>query len=66
MESEKMFLTIRETARRGPLTEYTLRTMLKQGKLPGIYSGTRFLVNYKRFIEIIDKASLENVHFPEG
>ncbi len=65
MECENKFLTIRETARRGPLTEYALRAMLKDGKLPGIYSGTRFLVNYKMLLEIIDRACLENAHFPE-
>lgn len=45
------FLTIRETARRGPLTEYTLRLLEKQGKLPCIYAGKKCLINYDRFIE---------------
>ena len=36
------FKTIRQTK---VLPEYRLRLMLKQGQLPGIYAGNRFLVN---------------------
>lgn len=45
------FLTIRQTAKEGPLSEYCLRLMLKRGELPGVYSGTRFLVNYALLLE---------------
>ena len=45
------FLTIRQAAKEGPLSEYCLRLMLKRGELPGVYSGTRFLVNYALFLE---------------
>lgn len=54
------FPTIRQTAKRGPLSEYQLRLMAKQGKLPGIYSGNRFLVNYKLFLEQLDVESYKN------
>lgn len=37
--------TIRQTAALGILPEHRLRLLLKQGKLPGVYSGNRFLVN---------------------
>ena len=40
-----MFRTIRQTAANGILSEYRLRKMLKEGKLPGIYVGNRFLVD---------------------
>jgi len=43
-------LTIRETAREGPLTEYALRMMQKDGRLPGIQIGTKFLVNFDRLL----------------
>lgn len=43
-------LTIREAAREGPLTEYALRLLLKQGKLPGVQIGTKFLLNYDRLL----------------
>lgn len=43
-------LTIREAAREGPLSEYALRLMLKQGQLPGVHIGTKYLVNYDRLL----------------
>lgn len=43
-------LTIRETAKAGPLTEYALRLLLKQENLPGVFIGSKFLVNYDRFV----------------
>ena len=43
-------LTIRETAHAGPLTEYALRLLLRQKKLPGVFVGSKFLVNYDRFV----------------
>lgn len=47
------FPSIRETARRGPLSEYCLRLMLKRNELPGVYSGKKFLVNYNQLLEQI-------------
>lgn len=44
-------LTIRETARTGILPEYALRTLVKQGKIPGIQVGTKFLINYDRLCD---------------
>lgn len=54
MISQKKFPSIRETARRGPLSEHCLRLMLKGGKLPGVYSGKKFLVNYERLLEQLE------------
>ena len=39
-------MTVREVAKTGVLSEYALRQMLKQGKLPAIYSGSKALINY--------------------
>lgn len=50
-------LTVREGAKVGPLSEYTLRLMLKQGKLPGVYvgrSGKKFLVNHDRLCDMLN------------
>lgn len=51
MENIPEFKTIRETARTGILPEACLRRMAKQGSLPGIYSGVKFLVNYTALVE---------------
>lgn len=39
-------MTVREIAKTGILTEHALRLLLKQGKLPAIYIGTKALINY--------------------
>lgn len=45
------FLTIRQTAKEGPLSEYCLRFMEKQGSFPCVYSGRKCLVNFNRLID---------------
>ncbi len=39
------FLTIREAAKTGILSEYRLRCMEKAGELPCIYAGNKCLIN---------------------
>lgn len=56
MVKQTKFPSIREAARRGPVSEYLLRLWLKQGKLPGVYSGKKFLVNYDRLLEQLGAA----------
>lgn len=51
------FLTIREVARMGVLNENLLRSRLKQGKLPGIYAQSRFLVNLPALVEMLETES---------
>ena len=53
--------SIREAARRGPLSEYCLRLMLKQNRLPGTYSGKKFLVNYDLLMEQLNGESRKAV-----
>lgn len=49
------FCSIRETARMGILTEYALRMMERQGKLPCVYSGNKCLVNVNKLIEQLNE-----------
>lgn len=49
----QLFKTIRATARFTGLSECSLRKMLSEGKLPGIYCGTRFMVDCERLISQI-------------
>ena len=58
---ENKFPSIREAARRGPLSEYCLRIMLKQGNLPGVYSGRKYLVNYDRLLDQLAATGSEGV-----
>lgn len=52
------FLTIRQTAATRILSEHYLRLLEKQGRLPGIRSGNRFLVNVPLLVEQLDRESL--------
>ncbi len=56
----KDFNTIRETAIITGLSEKYLRRLQKEQKLPGVFSGTRFLVNYASLMKYL--SSLE----PDG
>lgn len=51
------FKTIRQTAAMGFVPENLLRERLKRGKLPGVYSGNRFLVNVDALIEQLEAES---------
>jgi len=59
MNNEKPeFLTIRQTGKRGPLKESTVRRMQKQGLIPGVQVGRVYYVNYGQYLEKIDKMSM--------
>ena len=46
-----MYQTIRQTVRSEGIPETALRRMVKAGKIPGFYSGTRFYVNVAKLRE---------------
>lgn len=52
-------LSIAQTAKTGILSEYTLRLYAKQKKLPGVYTGRKFLVNYDALCEMLNRAGAE-------
>jgi len=62
METKPRMMTVREIAREGILTEHALRLMLKAGRLPAIYVGTKALINYDRLVEQLAslKGNIEN------
>ena len=51
------FMSIREVAKTGILTEYTLRRMERLGELPCIYSGRKCLINFDKLIEQLEQSS---------
>lgn len=55
------FMTIREVAQRGLISETLLRRMVKNQACPGVYSGNRFLVNVTALAEQLDAQSRANV-----
>ncbi len=57
MTENNRFLTIREVARTGILSEHHLRLLEKEKKLPGVFAGNRFKVNYPLLVEQLDRES---------
>lgn len=53
----KKFMSIREVARTGLISEYYLRLMEKQNRLPCIYSGKKCMINYPLLVEQLDLES---------
>lgn len=58
---DKTFLTIRETAKKGILSEYSLRLMQKQGKIPCIMCGKKCMVNYPLLLQQLNEDSKKAV-----
>ena len=47
-------MTIRQIAATGLLPENALRVMLKQGKLPAVFSGRKALINFDLLCEQLE------------
>lgn len=61
MNNLPMFMTIRETAKTGMISEHHLRLMEKQGRLPGVRVGNRFKVNVDLLVEQLNRESAERI-----
>ena len=59
--TDKTFMTIRETAKTGILSEHALRIMQKQGKIPYVMCGTKCLINYPLLVEMLTEESQKAV-----
>ena len=57
MENNLRFMSIREVARTGLISEHHLRMMEKQGRLPGIYAGKKKLVNVPQLVAFLNEES---------
>lgn len=53
------FMSIREVARTGLLSEYTLRLMEKQKQLPCVYTGKKCLINFDKLVEQLNSLNSE-------
>ena len=51
-------MTVREVARTGILPETAIRRLLKQGKIPAVYSGTKAYINFDRLCEMLDSMEI--------
>lgn len=53
----KEFMSIREVAKTGLISEYFLRAMVKKGECPCVMSGSKVLVNVAALREKLDLMS---------
>ncbi len=53
-----IMISIRETSERSGVPQRFIREKAKEGKCPGIYSGKKFLVNYNKFITMLNNNEL--------
>lgn len=53
------FMSIREVARTGLLSEYTLRLMEKQKQLPCVYTGRKCLINFDKLVDQLNSSNPE-------
>lgn len=53
------FMSIREVAKTGLLSEYTLRLMEKQKQLACVYTGRKCLINFDRLVQQLNNPSQE-------
>lgn len=65
-EKVPKFLTIRETAKTGILSEHHLRIMEKQGRLPGVRVGNRFKVNFDLLVDQLNQESTNEAKAASG
>lgn len=52
--------TVREIAATGLMSEYALRLLEKQGRLPSIRVGTKILINLDLLIQLLNTPKGEN------
>lgn len=55
MENSPIYHSIKDAVKITGLSEYFLRTLLKQGKLPHIRSGAKIYVNIPKLTEQLEK-----------
>lgn len=53
MNNLPKMMTVREVASTGILPENAIRTLLKQGRIPAIYSGKKALINFQLLCEML-------------
>lgn len=51
-------MSIREVAQTGVIPEHALRRLIKEGKVPCIYSGRKALICFGKLCELIGKGEL--------
>jgi len=59
-EMKDQFFRIRQFAELGILSEYAIRKLVKEKKLPVVYVGNRAMLPYSQCLEALDRMAQEN------
>lgn len=59
-DSVVRLMTVKDAARECGVSEYFLRNWIRRGECPGVYSGTRFLINVDKLEQKIREGSSGN------
>lgn len=51
-------MTIRELAKEAGISEYSIRRMVKEGKIPSVNIGSKYLINYSKVCELLNQGLL--------
>lgn len=60
MNNEAIYMSIRQAARHTGIAESFLRSAVKDKRVPGFYSGKKFLVNVPRLLKVLENQSNQN------
>ena len=55
----KPFMTINQASEASGLSAFYIRHGVKSGFIPSVKCGNKYLINYQKFIEKMDKATSE-------
>ena len=55
-----IYMSIRQTARHTGIAESFLRSAVKDKRIPGFYSGKKYLVNVPRLLAVLEEQSKQN------
>lgn len=61
MKKTAVYQTIQETCETTGLSQYYLRSGCKEGKIPYIQSGSKYLINVPLLLEKLEREALDNV-----
>ena len=53
MKDIPKMMTVRQVAATGILPETAIRRLLKQGKIPAVYSGTKAFINFDQLCDML-------------
>ncbi|MCD8189496.1 MAG: helix-turn-helix domain-containing protein [Clostridiales bacterium] len=62
---DTIYYSIKNAAHLTGLSEYYLRTMLKAGNLPGVYSGRKFMVDVPALLDSLKNLTWGNQNVRE-